>query len=463
MPTQRGFVERLEVGRAGLVTASLLHDDGSRAAYQIRDLDADPERFNERLSKLGLLRDALDRAEPVEIAYTEDEKGGARLIDQVARITRDLLAQPLKTEFVEVMIVGLVIRTVNQTGAFAEATDVAQVATIANDGSSSAYVLNLQAPERAVAQAQLAAIRQAQADGASVTLEVDAKTRWIVSVREGGSGSGLGWGKTEILDGFVEDMSHLPLADPFGLSARVGLTTAPPFAGSGNVVDLIPFTPKRVLLSVVQGSPEWELLLAALRDELRVRVYAVFPDQKDREPGDIPHISDTPAGSSSGAVRVKAARIAAKEELIDIPGKQEGEVVVALTRGVELEASLVSASRPVWIQVSRKSLDVGPEAKCAEGLPSSDLNVQTLRDLRLPYSAEWVGQGCFNHGVYRFQFALQSAFEVYVDGEPLCIHASDDNETQFAHACLCGEHLVRIVLCAWTCSQQFAMDVYRIR
>ena len=70
MPIIRGFVERLEIGRAGLVVASLRHDDGSTNDYQIADLDADPERFNERLSKLGILRDAMTPAEPVEVEYS---------------------------------------------------------------------------------------------------------------------------------------------------------------------------------------------------------------------------------------------------------------------------------------------------------------------------------------------------------------------------------------------------------
>ena len=76
MPTIRGFVERLEIGRAGLVTASLSHDDGTQADYLISDLDADPERFNERLSKLGILRDAMTRAEPVEIEFDQGDNEG---------------------------------------------------------------------------------------------------------------------------------------------------------------------------------------------------------------------------------------------------------------------------------------------------------------------------------------------------------------------------------------------------
>ena len=99
MPIIRGFVERLEIGRAGLVVAALRHDDGSGADYQIADLDADPERFNERLSKLGILRDAMTRAEPVEVEYTGGSEGnGARTLERVARITRDGLVPTAQTE-----------------------------------------------------------------------------------------------------------------------------------------------------------------------------------------------------------------------------------------------------------------------------------------------------------------------------------------------------------------------------
>ncbi len=98
--TKRGFVQRIEIGRAGLVVVTLLHEDGATAEYHIRDLDADPERFNERLSKLGVLRDAMTRAEPVEIECSrEDKTGSPRLIERATRITRDSgwLAQHIET------------------------------------------------------------------------------------------------------------------------------------------------------------------------------------------------------------------------------------------------------------------------------------------------------------------------------------------------------------------------------
>src|SRR5437868_4918492 len=106
MPTIRGFVERLEIGRAGLVTASMLHDDGSSADYLIADLDADPERFNERLSKLAILRDAMSRAEPVEVEYVANDSGG-RTIERVVRITRDVLAANGATQQVPVFVIGI--------------------------------------------------------------------------------------------------------------------------------------------------------------------------------------------------------------------------------------------------------------------------------------------------------------------------------------------------------------------
>jgi hypothetical protein len=451
MPTQRGFLERLEVGRAGLVVAAVLHDDGSRANYQIPDLDADPERFNERLSKLGLLRDALNRGEPVELEY--DQKEGTRTVERVTRITRDNLSPTSGTERVVGLVIGVAVTAENRTGPNAETSDLATVAMLLTDGTMRSFVLDLQIPERAVAEAQLKMIRDAQASGETLTLTVDAKTRRIVGAQSGGAdGFGGDQGKAETLDGFVEAISHAIVPGGLANAAHILFTTAPPFSGGGNVVDLIAFTPTLVQFLVLVGSPEYELFMVGLRNKLRMRVLAGALVER-------PQSADRPAPEAAPRVVVRgegSADSAATTSAAATPS-------VALVRGAQLLHALASASRPVWIQISRKSLDVGPEAACTEGLPSSDLTPKTLRDLHLPYSAEWIGCGCFNHGVYRFQFALDSEFAVEVDCETMCVHASADGKTQFAHACLDGEHEVRVRLAAWTCQQNFLMDVYRIR
>ncbi|HEX7438543.1 MAG TPA: hypothetical protein VF319_00470 [Caldimonas sp.] len=463
MPTIRGFVERLEVGRAGLVTASVLHDDASFADYLISDLDADPERFNERLSKLGLLRDAMSRAEPVEIEYTQVESG-TRTIDRVGRITRDVLAGNGATQRVPVFIVGVGVLADNRTGSRAEAGDRATVATLSASGALASFTLELQAPERAVAIALLEMIRAAQASGEPVTLTVDAKNQRIVGVEAGDASASLQPGDNETVDGFVEAVIVAPGLAPMGNLALIEFTTAPPFSGAGNVVELNPFLPVLRRFLVVQGSLEYELFVAGLRDKLRMRV--MCGAQVGRTGG-----SDRPTGTNDGNAdtpRVLGAGfLAAGAAASDGGAGSDATVTPAewtLVRGTQLLAALASASRPVWIQISRHSLDVGPDGdKCTEGLPSSDLSPQSLRDLHIPYTAEWIGCGCFNHGVYRLQFELAVDFEVSVDGRPLCVHASEDGKTKFAHACLHDEHVIRVVLQRWTCKQVFRMDVYRIR
>jgi hypothetical protein len=53
--------------------------------------------------------------------------------------------------------------------------------------------------------------------------------------------------------------------------------------------------------------------------------------------------------------------------------------------------------------------------------------------------------------------------ELYIDGEPRCLHKSEDGSATFAHACLEGDHEIRVVLPEWTCRMDFDFDVYRIR
>lgn len=458
MPIIRGFVERLEIGRAGLVTASLRHDDGTTADYLIQDLDADPERFNERLSKLGVLRDAMTRAEPVEVEYSAEGAGGPRSIERVARITRDNLEAISSAQTVPVMVVGLALSADNRTGARAEVSDVATVATMDTGGKLATYTLDMQRPERAVVVEMLEMLRQAQADGTPVTLTIDSKQQRIVGVQAGDPSGALTSGEGETLDGFVESAMVAPTLAPMGNLALVEFTTAPPFAGVGNVVELIPFDPVLRRFLVVQGSLEYDLFLAGLRDKLRMRVLTgseVGP-RTGGDPANRDSVRfNTGLGGAPGETRVAATR--------DGPPADQKQPMT-LVRGTQLLAALASASRPVWIQIARQSLDQGPVGeRCTPGLPSSDLAPMGLRDLQIPYNAEWVGHGCFNHGVYRLQFGLAVEFEVCVDGKPLCVHASTDGKVKFAHACLCGEHEVRVVLKGWTCKMVFEMDIYRIR
>jgi hypothetical protein len=458
----RGFVERLEIGRAGLVTASLRHDDGTTADYLIQDLDADPERFNERLSKLGVLRDAMTRAEPVEVEYSA-EGSGPRSIERVARITRDNVEATSNAQRLGVMVVGVALSVDNRSGPRAEVSDVAIVATLDATGKLASYTLDMQRPERAVAVQMLEMLRQAQADGAPVTLTIDAKQQRIVGVEAGDAGGALKPGGGETLDGFVESMMVAPALLPMGNLALVEFTTAPPFSGGGNVVGLVPFKPELRSFLVVQGSLEYDLFLAGLRDKLRMRVLT------GSEVGPRPGGDRTDSAPRADTARPSVGLAGAAVESTPFASAGSGAAAnqggpMTLVRAVQLLAALASASRPVWIQISRQSLDQGPAGeRCTPGLPSSDLSPIGLRDLHIPYTAEWVGQGCFNHGVYRLQFALGVDFEVLVDGESLCVHASADGKVKFAHACLCGEHEVRVVLKGWTCKMVFEMDVYRIR
>jgi len=456
MATTRGFVQKIDVGRAGLVVVRVLHDDGSVAEYRIPDIDADPERFNERLSKLGVLRDAMTRAEPVEIEWSQKENE-PRLIERAARITRDTGALAQRVETLDALVLGISVFAENRTAAAGETPDTARLTLLTSELNFRPLTLDLQIPERAVAAAQLELAVAAQRSGRSLRFWFDPDTVRITGIGTETSAQGGGQGESRIVDGFVESLSHLVGAGSADV-ALVRFTTAPPFSGGGNVVGLVPFTPETLDLLVFKGSPDYALFEAGLRDALRMRVRVMtLKGRTDEPPKDAPPTlatraaagGTTPAGTAPGATTNPAVGSA------------------TLVLGAELVAPLASASRPVWIRISRQSLDHGPDGfACTEGVPSNDLAPMSLRDLRLPYPAEWVGIACFNHGVYRFQLALGVEFEILLDGEALCVHDAEDAKdagVRFAHACLGGEHEVRVKLDGWSCDKQFVMDVYRIR
>jgi hypothetical protein len=463
MATQRGFVKRIEVGRAGLVRVTLVHSDASTGDYVLRDLDADPERFNERLSKLAILRDAMDRAEPVFIEHSATDQG--QEIDTVARLSRDDLDPAVNVVSLSGFVLDVMVHARNQAVGDEEEHDRADVVLLLSDFSRPTLTLDLQAPERAVAAAQLDLLCQARTAGGLArvitrTTKGDfASEGEIISVAIDDESALSDDGREPPVEehGFVETLSLIPITTTGGTPftsnmAHIRFTTAPAFSGPGNTVGLVAFTPVTIDLLVFKGSPAYALFEAGLRDCLRMRVsLATFapPDDSGR---------DTPPGttvprSARGRSSEPVGRAAAAEP-----------TDVALVLAAELLAPLASASRGVWIRISRRSLDHGPEGdSCTPGVPSSDLSPQSLRDLRIPYPAEWRGLGCFNHGVYRFQFLLETEFTVCVDGTELCLHDADDGSERFAHACLGGEHEIVVKLEGWRCDYTFTMDIYRLR
>ena len=136
-----------------------------------------------------------------------------------------------------------------------------------------------------------------------------------------------------------------------------------------------------------------------------------------------------------------------------------------LAFAAELNAHLASAARPVWLMISRDSLDMGPEgdARCVVGTPTSDLRLSTLRDLRIPYDAVWFGLACANPGIYRFQIEVPTEVELFVDGREICIHDAVVGNARFGHACLGGEHEIKVIIRDWVCDYDFVMDVYQLR
>lgn len=451
MNTDRGFVQSIDVGRGGLATVVVVLTDLSVATYVISDLDGDPERFNERLSKLALLRDAMNRAEPVEIDHDKGPAGEE--IERAERITRDALGVESSLDTVIGLVAGVLAHTQAGLTPDHSSHDYAEVLLLSVSGAQASYRLDLQLAESDTATAQLDILRTAYASGDLVRLIVttgdEQGSSWIIEVATGGSIASQAGANDDATDvsGFIESLSLLPLTvgsgkgatEPASLASAV-LTTAPDFTGPGGTVDPAPFTPSTLTLLVVEGSLTYKLIKAGLEDRLRMRVSATplqVAGPNEPAEGDHTHAN---------------------------PGTNVDVADTFLCSAAELLASLASASRPVWICIDRTLLDRGPDAvDCVDGTPTSDLTPSTLRDLGIPYTAVWRGHGCFNHGVYRFQIQAPAGVAVCLDDKLLCLYGTGTPGIHCAYACVEGDHELSVEVEDWTCSATFEIDAYRIR
>lgn len=461
MPVIRGFVEALEVGRAGLVTVIVMIEDGTTRNFTLADLDADPERFNERLSKLGLLRDALDRAEPIEIEFGDGDNDNTS-IHRVRRLTRDALARPKSLSQTQGSIIGLALNLDNRTAPRAEIGDLASVILFVLGGGIERFYIPMQTPERDAAVVMVDLIRHAQMQGRGVTIVYDTQTRHIATLDITSNSRGGDDRTPQTVSGYVESLE--PTA--FGDLVVAELTTAPAFDTDSNTVPMTPFDPQSYLIVLTHGSVDYALAEAALRDKLRLEVTGDLfderqPDDNDSTPDDVGRGDVGVAAPAEPAAMIETmarARFSTRQ-----PVSELATTTVLLVWQVKLDAPLSSAARPVWIEIDRRALDVSPDASCVEGLPSNDLRPLTLREVNLPYKAQWDGLACFNHGVYRFEMQIDTPFELKIDGEAVCVHQDQESGVWFAHACLDGDHTVCLTFEEWRCGSEFDMDVYRIR
>jgi len=458
--TTRGFIERIEVGRGGLVRATLV-DATTRTVFTVSDIDGDPERFNERLTKVAVLRDAMNRAEPVEVEHSGDGDD-AHEIQRVARLSRDQLRDEGGLSVVTGLVIAVTVESRNEVAGEGEAHDGARARLIGIDGGLQDAWLDLQAPERLVAAEQLRMLRDALASGTVVQLVLrtpeEVETARVVSVHVGfGAEDGRPDGR-RVLAGFVETLGTvLPaaLAKAAGSLALVRITTGPELTGVGGSVAPEPFSPEGVGLLVPKGSVGYALLEAALRENVRVRV-AHLDIGGAEERGDVAFRPQP----EEAEVRAAHPGVAERED----EDREDTTAVAGLLLSAELQAPLASASRPVWVHIDREMLDVGPASDCVPGVPSTSLTPRSLRDLRIPYPAEWVGQGCFNHGVYRFQLLAPAGTTLRVDGEPVCLFAAGpETDVVVGYACLEGDHVVTVQIPEYTCDTEFDLDVYRVR
>ncbi|MBN9609804.1 MAG: hypothetical protein BGO26_17835 [Actinobacteria bacterium 69-20] len=475
MTTTRGFVDRVEIGRAGMVSVRVITATGP-VVFTIADLDADPERFNERLTKVALARDAMNRADPVEIESTDGAAG--QEIGRIARISRDELGFPSAVQTCGGLVIRVALHARNVVEGEGDAPDEAIVSVLATTGSTMTLRLPMQIPEREVAAQQLGMIRDAQAAGQLMQFlasDTGEKQPTIVAVWAGSDASADGGGTDtgDTASGFVETLGVILPAGTDALDGSLALsriTTAPELTGDGGTVDPAPFDPAALEVFVARGSVPYALLEAALRDNLRVRVrfHAVTAQPPPGPPDRGPKPTGDPA---RGAARKEVTHVTVGETASSTDSTavstavSTAEPLPALLTEVELLAPLASASRPVWLHIDRHLLDIGPDETdgCTDGLPTSSLKPRSLRDLRIPYTAEWKGCGCFNPGIYRFEITGPQGCAIEVDGKPLCVYDSGTAGVMIAYSCLGGDHCVKIVIPDYVCDTDFNLNVYRIR
>lgn len=446
MPIFKGFVRGLTVREDGWIACELLapHAGNTVTTLFLPDLDGDVNETNRRLAKLGLLRDALARSLPVEVVASQRDGQGLLIEDVEANTRPSLDGRPPSGRREGTVVALSITERTPASGAspYLDPSDLAAVALLLDDGSLEIHRLDLQRPDVTTGHAMLTLLAEARRTRRRVALLVSKpdeaphqheQVHYLgagikavspgASVDGGGFVVGVEWvpPSTAELDetyAYVERISQRSeswqaIEAPLFSHATVTYTTAPAQTPEGDVSDNGSFIPQRRTARVHCDSPLLQRLEHALRDRLQVR-------------------------------------LGLDDDLVH-------EVV--------LVADLGSVARPIWLEITRRVLPP-PE-------PNGDCdNTPTVATpgpasfATLPHVVAWEGNAYFNRGVWRFVVDAPGCWALEVDGRTPCgglAQAGGDNGHRPLHAYLDGVHRMRLVLHDHTCSDQFALRVYRIR
>lgn len=478
--TVLGFVLNVFGGRAGLFTATILPTGSSTTpiTVAVSDIDGEPERFNERLLKTRLLREALTNAEPVEVVYSDSAEFGNEALE-VRRIGRSHHLRAPRFEKLSGLVVGVRLFEQDIASKPEEVPDAAIVHVLDPNAGVTMLRLSMQMAERHVADGMLELIEAAYRNStplefmvASADEDGDLVRPWIVSVATTAVNT------TELsVDAFVESVSTSMLHNwPLAL---VYMRTTPSMRGVARTVDDAPFHPQPLVGVVGHGSPLFWLLDRARSEGTRVRVGLSVPRRE---------LNEDERERLASMDELAAARRAAS---VGTPYTSSHDPAVIglepqLVVGVTVMAPLASAATPVWIRVGREALDGPPSVECRDGVPINDLSGRGVMSLQVPHRAAWVGAGCFNPGVYRIQIVAQVEPRIIVDGAPIqCVaeyahvmptptptdpatgvRESGVRESKrfLAHLCVCQScsHELRVEFQDWRCGYELQLDVFKL-
>lgn len=456
MSIQRGLVRSIETRDDGWVEVILISVHAGNVPHTlfIEDLDGDLTQVHRRLAKLALLRDALARTLPVEVAFEETDHQGDLIQDVTILRTRSIEGRR-GNWWVKGHVIGLSVleRGPEQDlSPYTDEADRAITAILLDDGTIVSYIVDLQRPHVGTGHAILEMLAESRRSRRVLRLQIAPVVVKDETMDDGGFIVGADWPALEPKEldeevAFIERLGqHSESLSPTtpALVERVWVkyTTAPDQNPEGDISENGSFLPERKEVWVHQDSPLLGRLLAALRDSLQVKI-----------------------------------------------GLLDNEI-----HAVELVSHLGSAARPIWITFGGEPLCEEVDEICRNE-PTIHPPTKEVLDV-IPQSVLWRGSAFFNEGIWRFVVYSPSRVELLIDGKEPCgeriqtealtadtyptvqtnAHMSIDRPTTafrgredrqmdalMVHVYLNGLHTVEFKIHGRTCNTQFRVLIYRIR